>query len=244
MRERISGAGFQVDYDPVIDYTLYRKCRENPPNAIVIDLSRLPSHGREVAIALRQSAKTRQIPIVFCDGQAEKVKLTKQVLPDATYCTSRTLLTILRRVRPLEDPLRPADMMNRYGSRTTAAKLGIKAGSRVAIIDAPADLNQILGELPKDTEFVEGDGDVTLCFAHTVDNLRSEISRVRRLASKSKLWILWRKKSAAGHTGVTETLVRETGIDLGLVDYKICSVDRTWSALAFAQRKQVRSAKD
>jgi hypothetical protein len=32
-------------------------------------------------------------------------------------------------------------------------------------------------------------------------------------------------------------LVRETGIDLGLVDYKICSVDKTWSAMLFAQRK-------
>ena len=78
---------------------------------------------------------------------------------------------------------------------------------------------------------------MTLCFVHSADGLRADMSRVRSLATKSKLWFLWRKKGAPGHAGVTEQLVREIGIDLGLVDYKICSVDRIWSAMLFAQRK-------
>jgi hypothetical protein len=63
------------------------------------------------------------------------------------------------------------------------------------------------------------------------------MSRVRNLAATTRLWILWRKKGARGHEGVTERLIRETGIDLGLVDYKICSVDKTWSAMLFARRE-------
>jgi CheY-like chemotaxis protein len=236
-QDLLLGAGLQVDYDSAFNSALMRKWRENPPGAFVIDLSRLPSQGREIAIALRQSPKTRNIPIVFCDGAIEKVKLIRDVLPDATYCTGKELIKTLKTLRPVETPVRPPAMMNRYGSRTTAQKLGIKGGSTVAVVDPPRNVNTLLGELPARVDFVERGGTVTLCFVHSADGLRADMSRVRNMAGKTKLWILWRKKSAPGHDGITEQLVRETGIDLGLVDYKICSVDKTWSAMLFAQRK-------
>jgi len=236
-KDRLLGSGFQVEYDQEFDSALLRQWREDPPNAFVIDLSRLPSHGREIAIALRQSPKTRQVPIVFCDGAPEKLKRIKDVLPDAAYCTGDELVKTLKLVRPLRTPVKPLDMMNRYGSRTTAQKLGIGEGSTVALIDPPRDLSTILGELPKGIEFVEQRGAVTLCFVHSADDLRADMSRARSLARMTKLWIVWRKKSAAAHDGVTEGLVRETGIALGLVDYKICAIDKTWSAMLFAQRK-------
>ncbi len=230
-------AGFQVEYDEKFDSKLMRKWREDPPAAFVIDLSRLPSHGREIAIALRQSPKTRQVPIVFCDGASEKVKLIRDVLPDAAYCTTEELIETLKSVRPAQTCIKPLGMMNRYGSRTTAQKLGITEGSTVALIDPVRDVRTILGELPGRVEFVEQGGAVTLCFVHGADGVRADISSVRTLVAKTKLWILWRKKSAPGHDGVTEGLIRETGIDLGLVDYKICSIDETWSGMLFARRK-------
>jgi hypothetical protein len=128
-------------------------------------------------------------------------------------------------------------MMNRYGSRTTAQKLGIKEGGTVLLIDPPAGVTALLGELPERVEFVEQDAAVTLCFVHSVDGLRADMSAVRSLAAKTKLWISWRKKAAPGHAGVTDYVVREIGIDLGLVDYKICSIDKVWTAMAFARRK-------
>src|ERR1700691_4548140 len=49
----LKAAGYSVDYkEPV---SSYREVRLSPPDAIVIDLSRLPSHGREVAAFLRGS---------------------------------------------------------------------------------------------------------------------------------------------------------------------------------------------
>ena len=233
----LSAAGFRVEYDQKFDSALMRKWREDPPAAFVIDLSRLPSQGREIAIALRQSPKTRQIPILFCDGAPEKVKLIRDVLPDATYCMSEELVKTLKNVRPVQTPIQPPDMMNRYGSRTTAQKLGITERSTVAAIDPPRNVSTMLGELPGGVEFVEQRGAVTLCFVHSADDLRADMSRVRSLAANTKLWILWRKKSASGHDGITERLIRETGINLGLVDYKICSVDKTWSAMLFARKK-------
>jgi hypothetical protein len=34
-----------------------------------------------------------------------------------------------------------------------------------------------------------------------------------------------------------EGVVREAALAAGLVDYKVCAVDATWSGLAFARRK-------
>jgi hypothetical protein len=232
----LSGAGFQVEYDEKFDPSLMRKWREDPPAVFVIDLSRLPSHGREIAVALRQSPKTRSVPIVFCNGAPDKVKLIRSVLPDAVYSTSDELIAAVKSAGPVQSPVRPADMMNRYGSRSTVQKLGITEGSTVCLIDAPRNVTAVLGALPRGVEFVEQRGDITLCFVHSADGLRADMSRVRSSAAKTKLWILWRKKGAGGHNGVTERIIRETGIDLGLVDYKICSVDKTWSAMLFARR--------
>ncbi|HEX4229697.1 MAG TPA: hypothetical protein VHZ07_13580 [Bryobacteraceae bacterium] len=236
-KDILLGGGYEVEYDPSFAPALMGKWREDPPWAFVIDLSRLPSHGREIAIALRQSPKTRNVPIVFCEGAPEKVNLTRDVLPDATYCRVAELVKTLKNLPPVHSPVKPVDMMNRYGSRTAAQKLGITAGGTVTVVDPPRNVTKVIGELPDRTEFVEQDGAVTLCFVHSADDLRADMSRVRGLATKSKLWFLWRKKTAGDHNGVTEQLVRETGIDLGLVDYKICSVDSTWSAMLFARRK-------
>ena len=64
----IEAAGYRVDASPFTPSSL-RHLRDNPPAAVVIDLSRLPSYGREVAMALRYYKSTRTIPIIFVDGQ-------------------------------------------------------------------------------------------------------------------------------------------------------------------------------
>jgi hypothetical protein len=50
------------------------------------------------------------------------------------------------------------------------------------------------------------------------------------------LWIAWPKKASRLETDVSETEVRQTGLDAGLVDYKICAIDATWSGLLFRRR--------
>jgi len=242
-------AKHRVEYDEQFQTALMKNWRESPPDAFVIDLSRLPSHGREIAIALRQSPRTRQIPIVFCDGAEEKVQRIRSELPDAAYCTLSNLVPTLRSALagPPADPVKPVQMMDRYGSRTTAQKLGIKESSIVAVIDGPRDLEQILGRLPAGVELKEYASDslkmatadsvpVTLCFVHNASSLTSTLSEVRRFAAIGKLWILWRKGGSAARGNLTEWMVREGGIDLGLVDYKICSVNKIWSGMLFARK--------
>ena len=82
--EQFQGDGYRVDYSG--DNVLQRpfiSLRESPPYAIVIDLTRLPSQGRHMAVAIRSKKTIRSIPIVFVDGDPEKVERIRAVLPDA-----------------------------------------------------------------------------------------------------------------------------------------------------------------
>src|SRR5579871_2981306 len=82
----LRGGKFEVDYEAEFSPRIMRAVRDNPPDAVVIDLSRLPSHGREVATAMRGHKRMRAIPILFLGGAPEKVAIVRGKLPDAAYC--------------------------------------------------------------------------------------------------------------------------------------------------------------
>ncbi len=72
-----------------------KKVTDNPPDAVVIYLSRLPSHGRATAGGLRSLKATREVPIVFVDGEKEAQEKIKAVVPNAIYTTSAKVKDIL-----------------------------------------------------------------------------------------------------------------------------------------------------
>jgi hypothetical protein len=49
------------------------------------------------------------------------------------------------------------------------------------------------------------------------------------LAPAGMLWICWPKKSSGVPTDITENIVRQSGLDAGLVDIKVCAVTEVWS---------------
>ena len=63
---------------------LLRDAKKRGPAAFIIDLSRVPSQGRDLALAFRESKSTRSIPVVFAAGDPKKVAAIKKLLPDAT----------------------------------------------------------------------------------------------------------------------------------------------------------------
>jgi hypothetical protein len=52
------------------------------------------------------------------------------------------------------------------------------------------------------------------------------------------MWIVWPKKASGVKSDLTQNVVREVGLASGLVDYKVSSIDRTWSGLKFTTRKK------
>jgi hypothetical protein len=53
------------------------------------------------------------------------------------------------------------------------------------------------------------------------------------LAPAGMLWISWPKKSSGVSTDLTEDVIRQAGLDAGLVDIKVCAVTEVWSGLKF-----------
>ena len=59
-----------------------------------------------------------------------------------------------------------------------------------------------------------------------------------RSIGKDGLWVIWPKKTSDTQSDLSQVIVRRIGMDAGLVDYKIASIDETWSGLRFAVKKR------
>lgn len=238
--QSVRAGGFQADYSHDTEGpAVTRAIRENLPDAVVIDLSRLPSHGREMAVWLRGNKSTRSIPLVFVNGEQEKVDRIKSILPDAIFTTNSRLPAALKsacRKRAAEVVV-PTPMMDRYRNKPVARKLGIEAESTVGLIDAPRDYASLIGALPENVEIIEDPDavqNVTLWFVHDPEALVAGSRRMRAMAGKTKLWIAWRKGPGKP---VTQKSIREMARDTGLAEYKLCAIGSRWSAMLFARKR-------
>jgi hypothetical protein len=231
--DEIRKAGYEVDYPGDQPQSGLRSIREGGYHALVIDLTRKPSYGRYLGVEIRAQKATRHLPIVYVDGDPEKVERIREALPDALFTSRAKLGAALKKAKPVLHPVATVGMMASYGSRTTAQKMGIKEGSRVAVMEAPRGYATFFGELPAGVTFEEDPAEVlpiTLWFVHDPDVYLSSLPAMRKVvAAKSKLWVIWPKAASkkGAQSGVTQTLIRESAIDIGLVDYKICSVNET-----------------
>jgi len=237
----LEAAGFAVNAG-TLDGPELRALGQSPPDGVVIDLGRLPAQGRDVGVTLRTTARSRHTPLVFVDGAEDKVARTREVLPDAAYTAREDMAASVRRAiaEPPSDPVVPESNFAGYSGTPLPKKLGIKAGSTVALVEAPEDFEQILGVLPEGTTVVrnvELRADVTLWFLGSLADLHGGIDRMAEIAGDGRLWICWPKKASGIVTDVTQNEVRSTGLATGLVDFKICAIDTTWSGLCFTVRK-------
>jgi hypothetical protein len=185
--KKLRAAGYSVSYK-VPGPGFMGEIRKQKPIAIVIDLGRLPSQGRDLGMAVRDSKSTRHLPIVFVGGDPEKVeRFKKQIL-----------------------------------------------------VNAPSGFEQTLGDLPEGVTLrrqARGRYDLAIWFPKSAKDLSARVKQVGRLADKDGLWIAWPKQASGIPTDLTQTVVRKTGLASGLVDYKVCAIDETWSGLKFARRK-------
>ena len=79
---------------------------------------------------------------------------------------------------------------------------------------------------------------MNLWFVRSRQELEEQIEEMGLFAAGGGLWIAWPKKASGVISDLSQTVVRRTGLDSGLVDFKICSIDTTWSGLRFSQRKK------
>jgi hypothetical protein len=131
-----------------------------------------------------------------------------------------------------------------YSKTPLVQKLGIKPGSRLALENPPASLRDDLAPLPERVEFVKGatgPADVVICFVTSERQLRDQFAaQAKRIFPSGLLWISWPKKASGVATDLGENLIRDIGLEAGLVDVKVCAIDDTWSGLKFVVRVKDR----
>jgi hypothetical protein len=133
-----------------------------------------------------------------------------------------------------------------YSGKTLREKLGIKAGMRAHFVHAPEGYIDavvpgeviLMSALRSGLEFVQ-------VFVESSGDLRKQLERILpKLQRDGMVWVSWPKKAAAKKLGIetdlTEDVVREVALPLGLVDVKVCAVDEVWSGLKLVIRKELR----
>jgi hypothetical protein len=134
-------------------------------------------------------------------------------------------------------------MPSGYSGTPLPKKLGIKPGFRVRLANAPVEVRAELREALAECDLVkQGDAlDFAMIFSKSRVELPEEFSRIAKvLRPAGMLWVSWPKKSSGVATDVDENVVREIGLDAGLVDVKVCAVTEIWSGLKFVRRVKDR----
>lgn len=88
-------AGWHVEIEAEEGDRACRRIKEDQPDAIVIYLLRLPSHGRHTAQHLHSVNATRNIPIIFVGGSEAIVEKTLAAVPSAIFVPAHALLNTL-----------------------------------------------------------------------------------------------------------------------------------------------------
>lgn len=124
-----------------------------------------------------------------------------------------------------------------YSGTPLPKKLGIKEGTRVALLGAPPSFS--LGDLPDGALVHRGarsKADLSLWFVRSQAELLKGVRAMKPRSAGSGLWIVWAKKTSPLFNGVTENDVRDAALAAGMVDFKVCAVDADWSGLRFNLR--------
>jgi hypothetical protein len=131
-----------------------------------------------------------------------------------------------------------------YSGTPLPSKLGIKEGSRVAVLDGPEGFIATLTPMPDGVEVVtrtSGHLDVVVVFATRQAALERRLGpSVRALASDGGLWLCWPKKASKVHTDLTFDIVQSLGLEAGLVDNKSAAIDDVYQGLRFVYRVRDR----
>ena len=243
-------AGYRVIDEPLANPGgAVRYFHELDPDAVVVDLDRLPSHGRELGMSLGASKSTCHLRLIFAGGLAAKVDPIRTALPGAIFTGWEDAPAAIERAmaQPVAPRLHSRELPRASGPGALERKLDIKPQTRFAIVapgGAPRGdgtwLSELLTSVP-DAAVAQRWIDTSTTLALFVVSTRRELvhafTRARTsLPPNASLWIVHPKQTSLLAADFNQDDVREAGLLQGFVDYKVCAVDKDWSALKFARR--------
>jgi len=122
-----------------------------------------------------------------------------------------------------------------YSGTPLAKKLGIKNGFHIALVNAPEHYFDLFTDLPVDLHFKDKEdtkNDFIHFFTKNKDELLALLPHLKdRIKPNGMIWVSWPKKASKVPTDITEDIIRNFALQIGLVDIKVCALDDTWSGL-------------
>ncbi len=121
-----------------------------------------------------------------------------------------------------------------YSKTPLAKKLGIKPGFKLKLVNAPEYYLDLFTDMPEDIDITVGKQKVDLIHFFTKDEkeLAQLLPKLKNgIVQNGMIWVSWPKKTARVMSDVSENLIRDTALSIGLVDIKVCAVDDVWSGL-------------
>jgi hypothetical protein len=132
-----------------------------------------------------------------------------------------------------------------YSGKSVVQKLGINPGFCIFVGRAPRAYGDVVGELPDDVTIaprLKAPLDMVHLFAIEAKGLAAKLRSCRAaIEPDGMIWVSWPKKASGVATDLTENVLRDTALPLGLVDIKVCAVDDIWSGLKFVIPKDQRT---
>ncbi|HTR53523.1 MAG TPA: DUF3052 family protein [Kofleriaceae bacterium] len=129
-----------------------------------------------------------------------------------------------------------------YAGTPLPKKLGIKAGHRVCLLNAPGSFERRLGaedvRIAHDLRLTPVD--VVVLFVDRLADLEGRIVDIAaRLHPAGGVWVAWRK--ARRGSDITEDVVRRIALACGMIDNKVCSLG-DWASVRLVMRGENRDA--
>jgi hypothetical protein len=122
-----------------------------------------------------------------------------------------------------------------YSGTPLAKKLGIKALAKVMLINSPDYYLQLFTDMPTDVYFVIDVGikkDLVHFFTKSKDEFLTNLPQLmKQIKPDGIIWVSWPKKASKVVTDITEDVIRNFALKIGMVDIKVCAVDEIWSGL-------------
>ncbi len=122
-----------------------------------------------------------------------------------------------------------------YSTTPLAKKLGIKEGFVIGLVNAPEHYLELFTDLPESIEISAGKRtpkDLIHFFTKEEKQLLRVLPILKvQIKQEGMIWVSWPKKTAKVSTDVTEDIIRDYALSIGLVDIKVCAVDEVWSGL-------------
>jgi len=134
--------------------------------------------------------------------------------------------------------------MSGYSGTPLAKKLTLKDGFRVFWLEMPASVRKEIAGQKLDLREVSVSDEMDAAHLFVVEAavLRRLLADLRgTMAQNGMIWVSWPKKASKRPTDITEDVIRDIALPMGLVDIKVCAVDAVWSGLKLVIRKELRT---